>query len=99
QDGTWAHFPFFHLSEFYSDFGTYDVTLDVPEGQIVGATGTRVSETREQGRSVMRYRQGDVHDFAWSAWDRFREKRAEIGAVSVRCLYPEGYDRVADREI
>ena len=31
-DGRWAHFPFHHLAEFYADYGTYDVTLDVPEG-------------------------------------------------------------------
>ena len=33
-DGTWAHFPFHHLAEFYADFGTYDVTLDVPEAYV-----------------------------------------------------------------
>ncbi len=38
-DGTWAHFPFHHLAEFYADFGTYDVTLDVPAGYTIGATG------------------------------------------------------------
>jgi len=31
-NGRWQHFPFYHLSEFYADFGTYDVTLEVPAG-------------------------------------------------------------------
>ena len=31
-NGQWRHFPFYHLTEFYADFGTYDVTLDVPSG-------------------------------------------------------------------
>jgi hypothetical protein len=99
QDGTWAHFPFYHLSEFYADFGTYDVTLDVPDGQIVGASGVRVSEAHEGGRTVLRYVQGDIHDFAWTAWERFHEKTAEASGVSIRALYPPGYDALADREI
>jgi len=31
-DGQFAHFSFHAQSEFYADFGDYDVTLDVPEG-------------------------------------------------------------------
>src|SRR5262249_6363896 len=47
ESGEWRHFPFHHLSEFFSDFGTYDVTIDVPAGVIVGATGSRVSSSSE----------------------------------------------------
>ncbi len=59
----------FHLhSEFYADFGSYDVTLDVPEGYVVGATGEEQGEPRKiDGRSIHRFVQGDVHDFAWTA--------------------------------
>jgi hypothetical protein len=98
-NGQWRHFPFYHLTEFYADFGTYDVTLDVPSGMIVGATGQRLSFSSEKGRDVMRYRQGDIHDFAWTAWRQFREKTARAEGVDIRALYPPGYDRVADREI
>jgi hypothetical protein len=98
-NGTWRHFPFYHLTEFYSDFGTYDVTIDVPAGTVVGATGSRVSATSDKGRDVYRYRQADVHDFAWTAWRSFREKTADVEGVHVRVLYPPGYDADADREI
>jgi hypothetical protein len=98
-NGQWRHFPFYHLTEFYADFGTYDVTLDVPSGMIVGATGKRLSFATEKGRDVMRYVQGDIHDFAWTAWRSFREKTAHAEGVDIRVLYPPGYDRVADREI
>ncbi|MGM9514828.1 M1 family metallopeptidase [Roseateles sp. DB2] len=59
----------FHLhSEFYADFGSYDVTLDVPEGYVVGATGEEQGAPRKvDGRSIHRFVQGDVHDFAWTA--------------------------------
>ncbi len=99
HNGQWRHFPFYHLTEFYADFGTYDVTLDVPSGMVVGATGQRLSFASEKGRDVMRYRQTDVHDFAWTAWSSFREKSARVEGVDIRALYPPGYEAIADREI
>ena len=38
-DGTWSHFPFHRLSEFYADYGTYDVTITAPEAFVIGAVG------------------------------------------------------------
>jgi hypothetical protein len=99
-DGTWAHFPYHRLSEFYADFGAYDVTVDVPEGFAVGATGRLMAERRADGRAIRRFVQEDVHDFAFAAWDRFREMRATTGdGVAIRCLFPEGSERAAELEI
>lgn len=99
KNGTWAHFPFHHLSEFYADFGTYDVTLDVPSSYKVGATGPLISEKTEGGRRIERHVQNSVHDFAWSAWDQFQERTGTIDGVSVRVLSPPGYESVAAREL
>ncbi|XXY47815.1 M1 family metallopeptidase [Sorangium sp. So ce269] len=99
-DGTWAHFPYLRLSEFYADFGAYDVTIDVPEGFAVGATGRLVEEQRRDGRAVRRFVQEDVHDFAFAAWDRFREVRATTDdGVAIRCLFPAGNEREAALEV
>ncbi len=99
KDGTWAHFPFHHLGEFYSDFGTYDVTLDVPEGFIVGATGPTIETKNENGRRIERHVQGDIHDFAWTAWDEFQVRRETIAGVDVTVLTPPDYDDHAEREL
>lgn len=98
-DGRWAHFPFHPFSEFYADYGNYDVTIDLPESFDVGATGALAEETRAEGRVVRRYRQGDVHDFAFAAWDRFKEKTVVAGEVTLRCLYPPGFDAAAETEL
>jgi hypothetical protein len=37
--GGWDRDPYLGASEFYNNFGSFDVTLDVPAGWIVGATG------------------------------------------------------------
>jgi hypothetical protein len=88
EDGTWAHFSFHPQAEFYADFGDYDVTLDVPAEMVVGATGRLVETRRAGARKLERYRAGPVHDFAWVAWPDFHERRARVGAVDVRLLFP-----------
>lgn len=98
-DGTWAHFPFHHLAEFYADFGTYDVTLDVPASFTIGSTGPALDSRREEGRLIERHVQGDVHDFAWTAWDAFESREETIGDTRVKVLYPKGYDDDARREL
>jgi hypothetical protein len=98
-DGTWAHFAFDPESEFYADFGSYDVTLDVPEEMVVGATGHRISESRVGARQFVRYQVDNVHDFAWTAWPGFRRREERMGNVDVHLLYPPGHERNADRTL
>lgn len=100
RDGTWAHFAFYRFSEFYADFGTYDVTIDVPEGYVVGATGKLESEKIQNGRVERRFVQENIHDFAFTAWDKFREITATSDeGVAMRCLFPPGYDQVAKNQV
>lgn len=98
-DGTWAHFPFHHLTEFYADYGTYDVTLDVPAAYVLGATGPAVEARVAEGRRIERHVQSDVHDFAWTAWDGWQTARETIDGVDVTLLYPRGFTRMAQREL
>jgi hypothetical protein len=67
EDEGWNCHQFHAATEFYSDFGVYDVTLTVPEGWTVGATG-REQERRGNGDGTASHRfvQEDVHDFAWT---------------------------------
>ena len=70
QETGWNCHQFHANSEFFSDFGDYDVSIDVParyRGK-VGATGQRVEERAAAGDRVLyRFRQESVHDFAWTA--------------------------------
>ncbi len=89
----------FHLhSEFYADYGSYDVSIDVPEGYTVGATGEETeAPVKANGRVVHRFVQGDVHDFAWTADKRTATplEGAYTGegspTVKVKVLFPPEY--------
>lgn len=102
EEGGWNCHQFHAQSEFFSDFGNYDVSIDVParyKGK-VGATGERVEERETSaGRVLYRFRQAGVHDFAWTAdpsylvlEDTFRE--AGLGDVRLHLyLQPEHADQ------
>jgi hypothetical protein len=45
REGGWDTEPYLGSSEFYNNFGRFDVTIDVPAGWIVGATGVLQNPT------------------------------------------------------
>jgi len=98
KNGTFASFPFHHLAEFYADYGSFDVTVDVPQSFTIGASGPTISTKVENGRRVERHQLADVHDFAWTAWDKFVVREQTIENVAVKFLAPPGYDAAVDRE-
>jgi hypothetical protein len=63
----WNSHQFHASSEFFADFGTYQVTMEVPQGWVVGASGYEVERTPLDGRERIVYRAERVHDFAWCA--------------------------------
>jgi hypothetical protein len=64
----WNTHQFHANSEFFADFGDWDVSLTLPESYRarVGATGRLVDESVVGGSYITRFRQRGVHDFAWT---------------------------------
>lgn len=59
-------------SEFYADFGIYNVRITVPSEYTVAATGFPTkSAIVKNGVKVYQFYADDVHDFAWSASPNF----------------------------
>ncbi|WP_310552073.1 M1 family metallopeptidase [Paenibacillus glufosinatiresistens] len=55
-------------SEFYSDFGIYNVAITVPQTYTVAATGFPVrTPAISKGEKTYQFYADDVHDFAWAA--------------------------------
>jgi hypothetical protein len=62
-----------HLhSEFYADFGAYDLEVVVPEGYLVAGSGVPVgAPAKADGGVSWRFRAEDVHDVVFTAWNGF----------------------------
>lgn len=110
----WNKMPYLNQGEFYSEFGSFDVSITLPRNYVVAATGdiqspeeekwleNRAKETKalieqvridKSGRlngtwdekfpessrewKTVRYKQKNVHDFAWFADKRFYVLRGE----------------------
>jgi Peptidase family M1 domain len=95
----------FHLNtEFFADFGTYDVKLTVPNTYRVAATGVLVSSIEAPGNAhELTYHAEDVHDFAWMA-DPYMDMmsgqaKVEDGSVEVRVYYRKEQEEFAQRHL
>ena len=77
QQAGWNCHQFHGWTEFYADYGTYDVRLTLPQRFVVGATGVQRSRrVNGNGSATYHFYQEDVHDFAWTAQpDLVRETR------------------------
>ena len=96
----WNVHEFHQESEFYADFGSFDVRLTAPKEYTVGATGElQGAPVEAKGMLTHRYVQGDVHDFAWTADKRsakpLRDTWSGPGSpqVALTVIYPP--DRAA----
>ena len=103
ETGGWMSHQFFANTEFYSDFGRYDVRMTVPSGWTVGATGVEQSRMDSgPGQTTHRYVQDDVHDFAWTTSPDFIERKqrfehAGLPLVDMRLLLQPEHEGQADR--
>ncbi|MGH9322306.1 MAG: M1 family metallopeptidase [Vicinamibacteria bacterium] len=67
EENGWNAHQFHAGTEFFSDYGEYDVSITVPSDYVVGATGRETDRKDASGKTTYRYQQADVHDFAWTA--------------------------------
>lgn len=98
--GRWNCHQFHSNTEFYADFGVYDVSITLPTRFVVGATGAAVSDRwNPEGSRTITYHAEDVHDFAWTAWPEFVEQNHRWGTTDIRMLLPAIRLRKAHRNL
>lgn len=93
----WNVHEFHFNSEFYADFGLYNVRMTVPSDYTVGAVGKQQGTPQTaNGKTTYHYVQGDVHDFAWVAAKGYKTMDGTYTGpgspeVAVRVIYPPEY--------
>jgi len=95
--GVWWHdawncHQYHAMTEFFADFGVYDVKLTVPQYEVVGASGVEVSSVVNPDKTkTVTYHGDDIHDFAWTASPRYKVKddgvfQGQMGPVKLQIL-------------
>jgi hypothetical protein len=103
EDAGWNCHQFHSSTEFFSDFGIYDVRLTVPRNWIVGATGIEQDASDEaDGSRTHHFYQEDVHDFAWTTSPHYIERRERfehpsLPPVDIRLLLQPEHEGQAAR--
>jgi hypothetical protein len=85
--GTWNCHQFHANTEFYADYGVYDVDINVPQKYIVGAVGLLRQEVPDTGGTkTVSFHAEDVHDFSWTASPDFAVVEDRWQDVRIRLL-------------
>ena len=94
----WNCHQFFRSTEFYAEFGNYDVTIHLDDQFVVGATGCEMSRTTdENGRQSIRFYAEDVIDFALIAYPDFLEFEDHWEHVHMQMLISSEHALLAPR--
>src|SRR3984885_15156740 len=101
--GAWNCHQYHATTEFFADFGVYDVKLTVPQKEVVGTSGVKVAEAENSDKTkTLTYHGDDIHDFAWTASPRFKVKedgvyQGQMGPVQMRILMQPAHWSQVDR--
>ncbi|QKZ12017.1 M1 family metallopeptidase [Spirosoma sp. KUDC1026] len=98
--GQWNCHQFHAHSEFYADYGVYDVNITTPTQFWVGATGLMVGEKKNpNGTKTLRWHAEDVVDFAWTASPHFQVVNDKWKHVSIELLLQPEHAGQAKRHL
>lgn len=87
EKGQWNCHQFHANSEFYADFGVYNVNITLPQKFVVGAVGLQTKESiNKDGTKTLSFRAEDVIDFAWAASPLFKIAEAQWKHVKIKVL-------------
>ncbi|KPJ72248.1 hypothetical protein AMJ52_06970 [candidate division TA06 bacterium DG_78] len=107
DDDAWHREPYHALGEFYGEFGSFDVEIDLPGDYVVAATGERINEADREfmdalidgrridmgERKTVRFIAENVHDFAWVCDPDFLVKKYEADSVMIWVYYLQQFDK------
>src|SRR5262249_52810407 len=100
--GVWNCHQFHATTEFFADFGVYDVRLTVPQFEVVGASGVEVASVNNpDGTKTLTYHGDDIHDFAWTASPHYKvltdTYQGTMGPVALRIMMQPAHWSQAER--
>jgi hypothetical protein len=87
QKGAWNAYPYHANSEYYADFGSYDVAITLPGSYVTGGGGSLTSiQNNGDGTQTVSYHSGRVIDFSWTASPHFQPFSRMVDGVEIYYL-------------
>jgi hypothetical protein len=101
-NGSWNCHQYHATTEFFADFGVYDVKLTVPQYEVAGASGVLVEEkSNSENTKTLTYHGDDIHDFAWTVSPRYKVResvyQSQMGPIQLRFLMQPAHWSQAER--
>jgi hypothetical protein len=86
--GRWDTEPWHANSEFFHDFGSYDVSITAPQDYVLAGAGVPAGEqANSDGTRTLRFTAENVTDFAFAASPDFQTRTTTAGEVEVALFY------------
>lgn len=89
EESGWNCHQYHANTEFFSDFGVYNVAISTPKQFVIGATGSLLSQETLGSITTVTYHAEDVHDFAWTAFPDFKIYKEKYKDLVIRFLHTE----------
>jgi hypothetical protein len=101
-NGSWNCHQYHATTEFFADFGVYDVKLTVPQYEVIGASGVEISSVNNPDNTkTVTYHGDDIHDFAWTVSPRYKVResvyQSQMGPIKLRFLMQPAHWSQAER--
>jgi hypothetical protein len=98
EDSRWNAHQYHFDSEFFADFGTYDVSITLPLEYVVGATGYLQEEKINQDSTkTLVYHAEDVHDFVWVADPDYLVSKRMVDGIELEFFYKPRHKKKVER--
>ena len=95
--GRWNCHQYHSQGEYYSDFGVYNLNINVPENFIVGASGDLINTKKIGNRITWTFQAKDVIDYTWTASPHFVVKEKDWKGVKLKLLYYPVHENFVER--
>jgi len=96
-DWGWNSHQFMPGTEFFADFGDYNVTIHADDHLVIGGSGCRVDQKSNEGRQTVKFQAHDLIDFGWVAYSEYDVYTSTFGDTEIEILMVPEHCDFADR--
>ncbi len=99
KDGIWGwnSHQFVPGTEFFADFGDYNVRISASDHLQIGGSGCRISESKADGKQIVEFQAYDLIDFGFVVYSEFDVHTSTFQGIDIEILMPPEHCAFADR--